>query len=481
MEKFAAIIGIVFILGLCYFFSSDKKNINRKILFWGVLLQFTIAVIIIKGDIISNSLQRMLPISDAVSDLTALALIIFIALFYKQLKEKKIFLIISLIFFGFFALHSNMILWFFDKARIIVAKIIQYTGEGTNFVFGSLGKAEGPAGFIFAVQVLSTIIFVASLFAALYYLGIMQKVVTFFAKLMLKFMGTSGAESTNVAASIFMGQTEAPLTIRHYLSKLTESELFTIMITGFAHISEGIMPAYVMVGQVDIKHLLCAVLMTAPGAILVSKMLIPETEKTETGARINVDIPKEDVNLIDALSRGTIDGGKLALNVLAMLISFIALIGLINGGFGWIYKKINLIAESGSFLAGVACAVKPFFPQKLEILFGWIFSPIAWAMGVPSQDITHVGSLMGTRMVLNEFVAYINLAGIKSVITPKSFIIATYALCGFANLGSVAIQIGGIGALIPERRHELAKLGINAMIAGSLVNFLSAAIVSLLI
>lgn len=489
LEKFPAIIGILFMLSIVFLFSNNKKAINKKTLFWGIFLQFLIAVLILKGEIISSFLVALLPFSMRISQVISILLLFLFWAYYKSKDIKKIippriFLLINGIVLFFFLLHGNLITWFFDKARIVVAMIIQYTEEGTKFVFGSLGYSKGVAGLVFALQVLPTIIFVAAIFATLYYLGIMQKIVAFFARIMINFLGTSGAESTSVAASLFMGQTEAPLTIRPYLSNLTMSELFTIMIAGFAHVSAGIMPAYVLVGQVDIKHLLCAVLMTAPGSILIAKMLLPEVQNPKTGKQVKVDVPITDVNLLDALARGTTEGGKLALNVTAMLISFIALISLINAGLGWLHAEICLLAAKTSsiaFIGTITHSLQLIMPAKLEQLFGWIFSPLAWAMGVPIKDIPAVGGLVGTRMVLNEFVAFIDLAKLKAVLDPKSFIIATYALCGFANFASIAIQIGGIGALVPERRHDLAKLGMKAMFAGSIANFLSAAIVALLI
>jgi CNT family concentrative nucleoside transporter len=279
---------------------------------------------------------------------------------------------------------------------------------------------------------------------------------------MNKIMGASGAESLNVAASIFMGQTEAPLTIRPFLPRMTISELMTVMTAGMAHVSGSIMAAYIAFG-IEARHLLTAVIMTAPGTIMMAKILEPETEVPETLGGVKVDIPRTDVNVLDAAARGTSEGLHLMLNVIAMLISFIALIALVNGLFGWIHGLV------------------PWFPETLQTVLGWIFRPIAWVMGVPWHDSGTVGSLLGERMVLNEFIAYAHLGPLKASLSPVSFTIATFALCGFANLSSVGIQIGGIGALAPERKHDLARLGFRAMIAGTLANFLSATLAGILL
>jgi len=350
-----------------------------------------------------------------------------------------------------------------------INRLLGFAGVGSSFVFGPLGDstvwgkvmtgALGPSGaqygVIFAFQVLPTIIFIAALFAILYYFGVMQIVVRAFAVLMHRVMRASGAESLNVAASIFMGQTEAPLTIRPYLPEMTRSELMTVMTSGMAHISGGIMAAYILFG-IEAQHLLTAVIMTAPGTIMMAKMLVPETEQPKTMGTVRLDVERTDVNVIDAAGRGTSEGLHLALNVGAMLISFLALIALVNALLG---------------LVGLS----------LQQIFGWLFAPVAWAMGVPWKDAATIGNLLGTRMVLNEFVAYSQLGPLKPLLDPKSFTIATFALCGFANFSSIGIQIGGIGALAPNRRHDLARLGLRAMFAGTLANFMTATIAGLLL
>jgi CNT family concentrative nucleoside transporter len=281
-------------------------------------------------------------------------------------------------------------------------------------------------------------------------------------------MKASGAESLNVAASIFMGQTEAPLTIRPYLPEMTESELMTVMTSGMAHISGGIMAAYILFG-IEAKHLLTAVIMTAPGTIMMAKMLVPETEVPKTMGTVRLEVERTDVNVIDAAGRGTGEGLHLALNVGAMLISFLALIALVNA----------LLGAAGHFLAGIGVA--SLANLSLSMIFGWVFAPVAWAMGVPWRDAGVIGNLLGTRMALNEFVAYSQLGPLKASLDPKSFTIATYALCGFANFSSIGIQIGGIGALAPNRRHDLARLGLRAMFAGTLANFMTATIAGFLL
>ena len=306
---------------------------------------------------------------------------------------------------------------------------------------GALGAEGGQYAVIFAFQILPTIIFIAALFAILYYIGVMQMIVRAFAVVMNKVMGASGAESLNVAASIFMGQTEAPLTIRPFLPRMTQSELMTVMTSGMAHISGGIMAAYIAFG-IEAQHLLTAVIMTAPGTLMMAKMFVPETETPETRGTVKLEIEKTDVNVIDAAGRGTAEGLHLAMNVGAMLISFVALIFLINGILG---DQVGL---------------------SLQMIFGWVFAPVAWSLGVPWKDAAVVGNLLGTRMVLNEFIAFAQLGALKESLDPRSFTIATFALCGFANFASIGMQIGGIGALAPTRRSDLARLGLRAMLAG---------------
>ena len=364
--------------------------------------------------------------------------------------------------FAIFVLLVPFGQWLFQQLAEVVKAILGFSYVGSAFVFGEIGKKDSSLGVIFAFQVLPAIIFVSALFAILYYLGVMQVVVKAFAVLMNRVMGASGAESLNVAASIFMGQTEAPLTIRPFLSGMTRSELMTVMTAGMAHVSGSIMAAYIAMG-IEARHLLTAVIMTAPGTIMMAKILEPETEMPQTLGGVRVEIPRTDVNIVDAAARGTTDGLHLMLNVIAMLVSFVALVALVNGGFGWVHGHVA------------------WFPENIQTVLGWIFRPIAFAMGVPWHDSGAIGSLLGERMVLNEFIAFKDLGPMKAQLDPLSFTIATFALCGFANISSVGIQIGGIGALAPERKQDLARLGFRAMIAGTLANFLSATLAGMLL
>ena len=403
------LLGIIAIIAAAYVFSSNRKAINLRIIVWGIGLQFMFALLVLKFS------------------------------------------------FGQIALQ---------KAGDAINKLLSFAGVGATWVFGNLASPDGPAGFVFAFRVLPTIIFIAAFFAVMYYLGIMQVIIKAVAKVMTRLMGVSGAESLDVAASIFMGQTEAPLTIRPFIAKLTRSELMTVMTAGMAHVSGGIMAAYIATG-VEAKHILGAVIMTAPGTILIAKMLVPETETPVSGT--NVEIAEmegtREANILSAIARGTGDGLRLAVNVGAMLIAFLALIALLNSFFGWIHNWPAL----------------SWFPSSLQQLLGWFFAPIAWLIGIPWQDAGKIGGLLGTRMVANELVAFQGLGQMKALLDPRSYIIATYALCGFANLSSIGIQIGGIGALAPERRDDLARLGFKAMLAGTAANLISASIVGLMV
>jgi len=381
----------------------------------------------------------------------------------------------------------------FETLGAGINKLLGFAGVGAAFVFGPLGDASvwgramsgalgeegGRYAVIFAFQVLPTIIFIAALFAILYYYGVMQLVVRLFAIVMHRVMKCSGAESLNVAASIFMGQTEAPLTIRPYLPEMTESELMTVMTSGMAHISGGIMAAYILFG-IEAKHLLTAVIMTAPGTLMMAKLFVPETEQPETLGTVKLQVEKTDVNLVDAAGRGTSEGLHLALNVGAMLISFLALVALTNALLGaaglWVHEHVPVVSWTVHAWLGTSLD-----KLSLQAILGWVFGPIAWALGVPWHDAGTIGSLLGTRMVLNEFVAYSQLGALKATLDPRSFTIATFALCGFANFSSIGIQLGGIGALAPSRRQDLARLGVRAMIAGTLANFVTATIAGALL
>jgi CNT family concentrative nucleoside transporter len=410
--------GLALMLALAYCLSSARGAIDYRTVAWGLTLQFLFAVIVLKTGAGRQA---------------------------------------------------------FQAAGAVITQILNFAFVGSSFVFGPLGNPQAwprimtavlgeegaQYGVIFAFQVLPTIIFIAALFAMLYYFGVMQVVVRIFAVVMRRFMRASGAETLNVAASIFMGQTEAPLTIRPFLPRMTESELMTVMTAGMAHISGGIMAAYILFG-IEAQHLLTAVIMTAPGTLMMAKIFVPETRQPETMGTVRLQVERTDVNVIDAIGRGTGEGLHLALNVGAMLISFLALIALVNAGLG---------------LIGSAAGVD----LSMQRIFGAVLAPVAWSLGVPWDDAPTIGNLLGTRMVLNEFVAYSQLGPLKATLDPRSFTIATFALCGFANFSSIGIQIGGIGALAPERRHDLARLGIRAMLAGTFANFLSATIAGMLL
>jgi CNT family concentrative nucleoside transporter len=334
-------------------------------------------------------------------------------------------------------------------------KVLNCSFAGSEFVFGEMGKNHGSFGFVFGFQALPMIIFVASLFSILYYLRVLPTLVLVTGRAMMKLMGTSGAESLEVAASILMGQTEAPLVIRPYLAELTESELMTIMTAGMAHIAGSVFGAYVLFGA-EARHLLTAVVMTAPGTIVLAKMLVPETGIPKTSGDVKLTEVDKPINLLDAASRGVSDGLHLALNVAAMLIAFVALIYLINLGLGVVHTSF-------------------------QTLLGYPLAPVAWLLGVPWQDASTIGKLMGTKVVVNEFVAFSMLGPLKGHIAERSFTIATFALCGFANFSSIGIQIGGIGALAPTRKQDLARLGFRALLAGTLANYMAAAIAGLLL
>jgi len=408
MGRFTGVLGIAVFLGLAYLFSTSRKSIKLKTVAWGLGLQLAL---------------------------------------------------------GYFVLRSGFGSKIFSFLGNGANKLLSFSYAGSEFVFGDLGfpKELSRLGFSFAFQVLPTIIFIAAFFAVLYHLGIMQLIIRGAAWLMTRIMGASGAESLNVAASIFMGQTEAPLTIRPFLPTLTKSELMVVMTSGMAHISGGMMAGYIQVGGADPKNLLTAVIMTAPGTLLMAKMLVPETEQPLTAGRVEMPAMEKESNILGAIARGTSDGLHLALNVGAMLITFIALLALLNAMMAGVHSWPHM----------------SWFPQSLQTVFGWIFAPVAWLIGIPWHDAPTIGNLLGTRMAINEFVAFGQLGPMKSSLAPRTFTIATFALCGFANFSSIGIQIGGIGALAPGQRDQLARFGIRAMLAGTMANLLSACIVGI--
>ena len=363
---------------------------------------------------------------------------------------------------------------FFSFISTIFVKVIAFTNEGSMFIFGDL--ADGSKGFYFAFQVLPTIIFFSSLMSVLYHLGAMQKVVQGMAWVMAKAMRVSGAESISVAANVFIGQTEAPLVVRPYVSPMTQSELLTLMVGGMATIAGGVLAAYVgLLGGGDpqlqlfyAKHLLSASIMAAPATIVIAKVLVPETETSQTMGEVKVHVEKTASNIIDAAASGAADGLKLALNVAGMLLAFIALIAMVN----WIFEGIF------TELLGLTIAGEPI---TLQVLIGYALSPIAWLIGVPWGDSMTIGSLIGQKVIINEFVAYLELSQIPAgQLSEKATLIATYALCGFANFSSIAIQIGGIGGIAPDRRSDLAKFGLRAVLGGTLATMMTATIAGVL-
>jgi concentrative nucleoside transporter, CNT family len=417
-----AMLGISVVLGIAFLFSTNKRSVNWRLIGLGLLLQIVFAVFVLK-------------------------------ISYGQ--------------------------WFFDQISHVFVRLLSFTYEGAQFVFGDLAKGpeqEGSFGFFFAFQILPTIIFFASLMGVLYHLNVMQKVVQAMAWVMSRTMGTSGSESLSVAANVFIGQTEAPLVVRPYIAGMTRSELLALQTGGMATIAGGVLAAYVqMLGfswaqahgwdvtqaqQLFAGHLLAASVMAAPGALIMAKILIPETGESQTKGKVKVHVEKTAANVIDAAAVGASDGMKLALNVAAMLLAFVAIIALVNyflGGFGSLLGIDNL---------------------TLELILGVILSPVTFAIGVPWHEAVQVGGLIGTKVVLNEFVAYLQLAELipQGVLSDKSILISTFALCGFANFASIAIQIGGIGPLAEMRRPEIAKNGLRAVLGGSLATMQTATI-----
>ncbi|WP_026853455.1 NupC/NupG family nucleoside CNT transporter [Geothrix fermentans] len=456
MGRFMGLAGIVAFMAIAYALSHKRSAIHWRTVAWGLGLQWIFALVVLKGQAISGLLSFLPFPKGAGWVVLALMFTPMLLRRFAAYENKSLnWGLFAVIVLGL--LRGNLVGSSFDQMRVVVEHLMAYAHEGASFVFGSLSDGPGgKVGMVFAFAVLPTIIFVASIFAVLYYAGVMQWVVGAAARAMGRFLKVSGAESVSVAASILMGQTEAPLTIRPFLARMTRSELMVIMTAGMAHVSGSIMVAYVQVARVDIVHLLTAVIMTAPGAVMMAKLLEPETEAPETAGEVKVDIPTHDANVLDAAARGAFEGGQLAFNVAVMLIAFIALIYLIDG---------------------VMQAIHPGF--SLEVVLGTVFKPFAYLMGVPWIEAGQVGSLLGKRMVVNEFVAFLDLGAMTDLST-KARLVSTFALCGFANFSSIAIQVGGIGALVPERRGDLARLGLRAMLAGTLANFLSACIAGIL-
>jgi CNT family concentrative nucleoside transporter len=363
---------------------------------------------------------------------------------------------------------------FFEGLASVFVRIISFAMDGSAFIFGQLADPAN-LGFIFAFQVLPTIIFFAALMGVLYHIGLMQKIVQGMAWVMLKVLRISGAESLSVAANVFVGQTEAPLVVRPYISRMTESELFTMMVGGMATIAGGVLAAYItMLGGADevvrifyAKHLLSASIMAAPATVVIAKILKPEVEESMTRGEVKLHVEKTATNVIEAAANGAADGWRLALNVGAMLLAFIALIAMLDYPLNWIGEISGFESATGRMLS-------------LSTILGYALSPLAWVIGVPWQDAVAVGSLIGEKVVTNEFVAYAHLKEIQDTLSPKALLISTYALCGFANFSSIAIQIGGIGGIAPDRRSDLARLGLLAVLGGTLATMMTATIAGVL-
>ncbi len=503
MDRLIGLSAIVWILALSWYFSVDRKAIPWRTVVVGLVSQVLLAATIIRGDVIAGWFV-WLPVENSWLGL-AVAVQLAVLWFLKKtslwnsiaryVKPVHVYWVISFQFV-LLVLKANLIGGFFSALSAGAGKLLAYSTEGAAFVFGPLGSSQqlreifssalgekiGSFTVLFAFQILPTIIFVASLFAVLYYLKLMQPVVRVLGVAMQRTLSASGAESLDVAANIFMGQTEAPLTILPYLSRTTRSELFTIMVSGLAHVSAGILLAYAAVAGVDPKHLIASVVMVSPGSILLAKIWFPEKEQPLTAGG---KIPEEKadgegpVNVVDAAARGAGNGLTLAANVGAMLIAFIALIALLNGI--WSAGRETLLSFVENNFGTAALVWVSWLPQSLQQILGYLFSPIAVSLGVPFHEAVDVGNLLGTRLVLNEFVAYVQLGPLKEILSEKSFVIATYMLCGFGNISSVAIQVGGLGALIPQRRKDLADLGMRAVLVGTMANLMAAAIAGMMV
>ena len=418
MDRLIGILGILAILGLAYIISNDRNKIDKKLIFWGISLQLFFALLILKvpgGKFVFNSID------------------------------------------------------------IFIKKILDFSVEGSKFLFGNLADdslyfpSDGSwpgFGFQFAFLVLPTVIFFSSIMSVLYHIGFMQKIIKHISKLMQKTMGTSGAETTSISANIFVGQTEAPLVIKPFISKMTNSELMAIMTGGFATVAGGVMAAYVLMLSKTIPgiagHLMAASIMSAPAALVIAKIIYPETNSPET-AKGDIELSKvsDDGNFLESIGNGATEGMKLALNIAAMLIAFISIIALLNWALG-------LISFGSTILS-------------IELILGYLFMPLAFLMGAPWSEAHILGSLMGQKLVLTEFIAYGNLASLGDSVSTKTATIAAYALCGFANFASIGIQLGGIGSIAPERKKDLAKLVMKAMIGGALASWLTATIAGILL
>jgi len=409
MSSWLGIIGIGLIIGLGVLFSRDRKAISWRTVITGFILQVGIALLVLKWG------------------------------FGRQVLSA---------------------------VSAFVVHIIGYTNEGSDFLFGWLVDSADSNRYVFAFRVLPIVIFLSSIFSALYFVKVMPWIVKQFARLLTRIMGVSGGESLAAAANVFMGQTEAPIVVAPYISKMTFSELMAMMTGGMATVSGAVLGGYIALG-INPEYLITASVMAAPASLVMAKLLIPETGRSLTAGRVEMEIRDESVNVIDALSRGASQGMKLALNVAAMLIAFIAVVALLNGILGMFCEWIGISGWLGIEIT-------------LEKILGWLFSPLAFLMGVPWAEASQVGHLLGIKLVLNEFIAYVELSAIQETLSPRAEVIATYALCGFANISSIGVQIGGIGALAPDRRSDLASLGFRALLAGFGASMMTAALAGML-
>ncbi|MEI6633235.1 MAG: nucleoside transporter C-terminal domain-containing protein [Chlamydiota bacterium] len=454
MYKFISFIGTFVILGIAVLMSNNRRKISLRVVVWGTMLQVFFAFLVLPNSPLNAGVKAALNLKTGPGE------------------------------------------WFFSVMNDAIVKLLSFTGDGARFIFGNLIGNSVPIGMgdpalnmppklipgyvahtgaYFAFSVLPTIIFFSALMSVLYHVGIMQKVVAFVAWIMERCMRTSGAETLSASANIFLGQTEAPLVVRPFVEEMTKSELMCIMVGGFATVAGGVMAAYV--GMLkdyfpDIAgHLLSASIMSAPAAIVMAKIIYPETEVPKTKGGAKLSLPETNANIIDAAASGAATGLQLALNVGAMLLAFIALISMANYGIEKIGSLINLVFKTSLTI-------------NLQVLFGIIFAPFCWIMGVPWVDCRIIGTLLGERLAINEFVAYLHLADLAAKgihLQYRSYVIVTYALCGFANFSSIAIQIGGIGALAPSRRHDLARLGLKAMFGGLLASYMTGTIAGMFV
>ena len=492
-----SLIGIIMLLGIAWLLSYDKKNIPIKVIVWGLSLQFIFAMIILRKDIVSFLGMGILGI---------LILCYQFSDFSKNNIKLSHFLSPIIIIFGISYCYINNYTGqiIFQNFSVKIAYFLSLSDYGAKFLFGNLADNSyfGPwangfpnngswpgFGFQFGFKVLPTIIFFGGFMSVLYYLGIMQIIINSLSKFMRWTIGTSGAETLSCSANIFVGQTEAPLLIKPFLNKMTLSELTTIMVGGFATIAGGVLAGYIAMG-VPAGHLVAASVMSAPAALVIGKIIFPETQKSQTDGDAELPDIKVGTNIIEAASNGILDGLKLAVNVGAMLIGFIALIAVIDVSLNWIDSIIDGYIFSGNYYTYSSSGLSPakgeymgYFPGSLQVLFGTLLKPLAFMMGVPWNESHHVGHLLGIKLSLNEFVAYGQLGDYinNGLLSERGKIISTYALCGFANFSSIGIQLGGISALAPNRKSDLAKIGLRAMFGGAIASWLTATIAGILI